>query len=135
MKEQLLNLVATSRKYTLDVADAMPADKYETKPVEGVWNFKELLHHVAYGIEWWGANYVRRKETAWEPTAMSKDKKTVFAYLESAYDGLEKSIKELPMDESAVRGVHATLDHVTHHRGQAVLHLRGQGEDVPEYTY
>lgn len=135
MKEQLLNLVATSRKYTLDVADAMPADKYDTRPVEGVWNFKELLHHVAYGIEWWGANYVHGKETAWEPTAMSKDKKAVFAYLESAYDGLEKSIRELPMDESAVRGVHATLDHVTHHRGQAVLHLRGQGEDVPEYTY
>ncbi|MBO9633498.1 MAG: DinB family protein [Chitinophagaceae bacterium] len=135
MKEHLLNLVDTSRKYTLDVAAAMPSGKYDTKPVDTVWNFKELLHHIAYGIEWWEANYVRKQETEWVPTPTGKDKKEVVKYLEKAYAGLEKSIKDLPLDEEAVRGVHSTLDHVTHHRGQAVLHLRVQGEEVPGYIY
>jgi uncharacterized damage-inducible protein DinB len=135
MKEQLLSLVETSKKYTLDVANAMPPGIFETKPVDTVWNFKELLHHIAYGIEWWGANYVRGQQMDWAPTVTSKDKKEVIAYLERAYAGLEKAIKENALDAEAVKGVHATLDHVTHHRGQAVLHLRVQGQDVPEYVY
>lgn len=135
MKEHLLNLVDTSRKYTLEVAAAMPPGKYETKPVDSVWNFKELLHHIAYGIEWWESNYVRGNQIEWEPGAVGKDPKEVVKYLEKAYAGLEKAIKELRLDEAAVNGVHSTLDHVTHHRGQAVLHLRVQGEEVPGYVY
>lgn len=135
MKDQLLSLVETSRKYTLDVAAAMPPEKYETSAVKGIWNFKELLHHVAYGIQWWESNYVRGKEMAWEPKVTGKDKKAVIKYLEEAYNGLENAIKEVALDENAVKGVHATLDHVTHHRGQAVVHLRSQGQEVPEYVY
>jgi len=135
MKEQLLKLVETSKKYTLDVAQAMPSEKYDTGPVEGVWNFRELLHHVAYGIKWWESNYVRGVELDWKPTATSKDKKEVISYLESSFNSLEYAIKDLAMDEGGVKGVYATLDHVTHHRGQAVLHLRGQGVEPPEYVY
>ena len=135
MKEQLLTLVDTSKKYTLDVANAMPPGKYETKPVDSVWNFKELLHHIAYGIEWWNANYVRGQQMDWAPGAVSKDKKEVLNYIEKAYAGLEKAIKDRALNEEEVKGVHATLDHVTHHRGQAVLHLRMQGQEVPEYVY
>ncbi|QEC41500.1 DinB family protein [Pseudobacter ginsenosidimutans] len=135
MKEHLLNLVDTSKKYTLDVANAMPPGKYETKPVDSVWNFKELLHHIAYGIEWWGSNYVRGEQMDWAPGTVSKDKKEVMNYLEKAYAGLENAIKDRALNEEEVKGVHATLDHVTHHRGQAVLHLRVQGQEVPEYVY
>lgn len=135
MKEHLLSLVDTSRKYTLEVAAAMPPAKYDTRPVETVWSFKELLHHIAYGIDWWGANYIRNEKMEWEPTETSKNKKEVISYLEKSYDGLEKTIKDGALDEEAVRGLHSTLDHITHHRGQAVLHLRVQGEDVPGYVY
>ena len=135
MKEHLLTLLDTSKKYTLDVANSMPPGKYETKPVDSVWNFKELLHHIAYGIEWWGANYVRGEQMDWAPGAVSKDKQEVMNYLEKAYAGLEQAIKDRALNEEEVKGVHATLDHVTHHRGQAVLHLRVQGQEVPEYVY
>ncbi|NML20099.1 hypothetical protein HHL16_04395 [Pseudoflavitalea sp. G-6-1-2] len=135
MKEQLLNLTDTSRKYTLDVAAAMPEGKYNFKPVDEVWNFRELLHHIAYGIEWWEANYVLGLETDWAPPATGKNKEEVMAYLEKAYDSLQVVIKTQPMTESAVKGVHSALDHITHHRGQAVLHLRLNGIEPPAYTY
>lgn len=135
MKEHLLNLVDTSRKYTLEVAAAMPTEKFDTKPVDTVWSFKELLHHIAYGIDWWAANYIRSEKMEWEPTEVSKNKKEVISYLEKAFAGLASSVKAGALDEEAVRGVHSTLDHITHHRGQAVLHLRVQGEEVPGYVY
>jgi uncharacterized damage-inducible protein DinB len=39
------------------------------------------------------------------------------------------------VSDSVVKGFQATIDHITHHRGQAVLHLRGQGITPPEYVY
>ena len=47
MKENLLQLLENSRTYTLRIADAMTENKYETKPADGVWNFRELLRHLA----------------------------------------------------------------------------------------
>ena len=52
MKEQLLAIVETSRNYTLAVAEAMPDATYNFKPAGAGWNFIELMHHIAYGIEW-----------------------------------------------------------------------------------
>ncbi len=45
-----------------------------------------------------GANYVRGQQMDWAPTITSKDKKEVIAYLERAYAGLEKAIKESALD-------------------------------------
>jgi hypothetical protein len=49
MKEQLSATLQNSRTYTLAVAEAMPADAYNFKPKGAGWNFRELLHHIAYG--------------------------------------------------------------------------------------
>jgi uncharacterized damage-inducible protein DinB len=39
------------------------------------------------------------------------------------------------LTDKAVQGFHATIDHITHHRGQAVIYLRSNGITPPEYTY
>ncbi len=135
MKEQLMTNVQNSRQYTLSVAAAMPDRSWDFKPAEAVWNFRELMHHIAYGIQWWEANYVKGKKMAWEPVPVKDNKKQVMDYLEQAYDGLQKTIEGRQLDEGAVNGVYATLDHITHHRGQAVLHLRMNGIEPPEYTW
>jgi hypothetical protein len=44
-------------------------------------------------------------------------------------------MKEQTLDEKSVYGAYATLDHITHHRGQAVLYLRTHGIEPPEYVY
>jgi len=135
MKEQLLITLENSKKYTLAVAEAMPANGYSFKPAGAGWNFLELLHHVDYGIQWWEQNYVRSVETPWNPPPAKHNKKEIDTYLKEAYASLKNSISTLKENDDLMKGFYATIDHITHHRGQAVLFLRCKGIDPPEYTY
>ena len=134
-REKLLTLLENSRTYTIAVAEAMPVKLDNFKPANDVWTFREQLHHIAYGIEWWKDNYVNGIKTAWGPPATSKSRKEVLAYLNQAYDSLKELLTKTMMNEDRVNGFHATLDHITHHRGQCVVYLRSNGIPAPEYTY
>jgi uncharacterized damage-inducible protein DinB len=135
MKEQLLSTIANSRNYTLQVAEAMPEKGFHFKPAGAGWNFGELLNHIAYGIQWWQENYITGNKTDWNPPPAKNKKPEIISYLTQAYDDLQKTIKKGSLTEQAVNGVHATLDHITHHRGQAVIYLRTNGVEPPEYVY
>lgn len=135
MKEQLLSTLENSKNYTMAVAEAMPDKLYDTRPVETVWTFRELMHHIAYGIQWWEDNYVKGNKTDWEPPAVKKDKKQVIVYLEQAYASLKDTVCKDKLSEEAVNGFYATIDHTSHHRGQATIHLRCQGIEPPAYNY
>ena len=135
MKEQLLATLENSKTYTLAVADAMPEKMYGTKPSKDVWDFRELLNHIAYGIQWWEANYVKGNKTEWTPPQAKSNKKETASYLEDAYMALQKTLESSTLDEEKIRGFFATLDHITHHRGQAVTYLRYAGVTPPEYAY
>jgi uncharacterized damage-inducible protein DinB len=135
MKEQLSATLQNSRTYTLAVAEAMPADAWNFKPKGTGWNFRELLHHIAYGIQWWEANYVKGVETPWNPPPAKNNKQEVIDYLNQAYDAFTETVNKQKLTDKAVQGFHATIDHITHHRGQAVIYLRSNGITPPEYTY
>lgn len=129
----LITILENSRQYTLSVAEAMPEKEYHSTIVEGAFDFCELMNHIAYGIGWWKDNFIMGTKTTWEPPAVKKGKQEIIGYLGAAYDGLSKAVET--KGEQAAAGFHATLDHITHHRGQAVLHLRARGIQPPEYTY
>jgi uncharacterized damage-inducible protein DinB len=135
MKEILISSLQTSENYTLAVAAAMPEKFYKEKPVDAIWDFNELMNHIAYGIEWWTANFIKKTETPWNPGAPEKTIEKTNAYLKKAYATLRKTINEVQLSEDAVKGFYATLDHITHHRGQATVYLRLKGIIPPEYTY
>src|SRR5258706_15148482 len=135
MKEQLLTTLENSRAYTLAVADAMPEKFYDFKPEETVWSFKELLHHIAYGIEWWNDNNIKKVEAEWNPPATEKDKTSVVKYLNRAYDTLKATVEKVDINDATILGLSSTLDHITHHRGQAVTYLRCKRIDAPGYSY
>jgi len=135
MQDALLTTLENSRTYTLAVAEAMPENLYDSKPVGAGWNFRELLDHMAYGIMWWENNFVKGNKIEWNPPASKKNKKEVINYLNQSYDSLQSTIqKEKPTDR-VMTGFFATLDHITHHRGQAVLFLKAQNIAPPEYMY
>ncbi len=134
MKEQLSATLENSKQYTLQVAAAMPDKDYSFKPANDIWSFGELLNHIAYGIEWWESNYVKGEKMEWAPPVVNNDKKSVTANLEKAYASLGETVRK-KTDEAAIRGFHATLDHITHHRGQAITYLRCKGIAAPEYMF
>ena len=134
MKTQLLKRIHDSRQYTLSVAEVMPEKHYDSVLVVGTWSFLELMNHIAYGLQWWESNFVKGIEMAWTPPKDKASKKEVIALLSKAFDSLEKSASDSPEGDKLTTGVWATLDHVTHHRGQAVVHLRKNGVEPPEYV-
>ena len=135
MKEILINTLQTSENYTLAVAEAMPEKAYGEKPVEAIWNFSELMNHIAYGIEWWTDNYIKKTESAWNPVTPKENRKKTIEYLRHAYSILKKAINKEKLSEEEIKGFYATLDHITHHRGQATIYLRFKGITPPEYIY
>jgi uncharacterized damage-inducible protein DinB len=135
MKEQLSATLENSKGYTLAVAGLMPEKDYNFKPVESVWNFGELLHHIAYGIHWWEDNCIKGKKVEWNQPPAKTTKKEIIAYLDKAYASLIETISKEKLTDDAVQGFHATLDHITHHRGQVVLYLRCKGITPPDYVY
>ena len=135
MKEHLSTTLENSRSYTLAVANMMSESDYEFKPANEVWNFRELIHHIAYGIDWWHDNYIKDKKTEWDQPAAARSKKDVINYLNAAYASLKETIGKGKLSTDAVKGFHATLDHITHHRGQATVYLRCKGLTPPAYVY
>jgi len=135
MKEQLSATLENSKTYTIAVAEGMPEKEYNFKPAGAGWNFGELLHHIAYGIQWWEDNFIKGKKLEWDQPPPKADKKEVIAYLKKAYASLKDTVSEGKLTDEAVKGFHATIDHITHHRGQAVLYLRCKGITPPDYVY
>ena len=135
MKTQALKTLEISKNYTLAVAEAMPEKGYNFKPAESVFTFKELMYHIAYGIQWWEENFLNGNKIDWNPPAANGDKKQAIENLKKAYTVLEKTINSVTLNDSAFYGFHATLDHITHHRGQATTYLRCQNIAPPDYTY
>jgi uncharacterized damage-inducible protein DinB len=132
---QLLSYLENSRAYTMAVAEAMPESAYDFKPKGGGWNFGELLHHIAYGIHWWEENQIKGNEIPWDQPAVKNNKKVIISYLNASYNSLKNTVTKQKLTDDGVKGFHATIDHTTHHRGQAVVYLRCKGITPPEYTY
>ncbi len=135
MKEQLSATLENSKRYTLTVAELMPDKDYTFKPVDTVWNFRELVHHIAYGIEWWQENFIEGKKADWDQPPAKATRKEVIAYLNKAYASLSETINKGKLSDEAVYGFHATLDHITHHRSQLIIYLRCKGITPPDYVY
>jgi uncharacterized damage-inducible protein DinB len=135
MKQYVTTTLENSRSYTAEVAEAMPADLYSTCTSENVWNFAELLNHIGYGIRWWESNMIKKEKMDWDPPVLPAGKKEVISYLQTSYDQLQQTLQNTKLTEEALQGFYATLDHITHHRGQAILCLRLKNIAAPEYRY
>lgn len=135
MKEHILSTFQNSSNYTMAVAEAMPDNSFNFKPLGGGWNFMELLHHIGYGIEWWTENYIKGKKLAWDQPPATANKEETVRYLKSSFAKLEETINKATLTDKAVQGFYATIDHITHHRGQCVVYLRCNAINPPEYTY
>lgn len=133
--DQLLSTLENSRSYTLAVAEAMPESSYNFKPQGSGWNFSELMHHIAYGISWWEENYIKGNDIAWDQPAVNSNKQAIIVYLNAAYDSLKNTLSKNKLSDKALQGFYSTTDHITHHRGQAVIYLRCSGINPPEYKY
>src|SRR5690242_12762430 len=116
MKEIILKDFSRSKTYTISVAEAMPEKDYQFKPVETVWSFMELLHHLAYSLNWMQDNYVTVNKSEWAPPQVTSTKKALIDYLTQTIDTIEKELQQINFTNEKISGFYFMLEHNAHHR-------------------
>ena len=140
------------KSYTIAVAEAMPENKFNFKPVQEEGTFAEQLIHSANNIYTLSSRFLRDTVSPVNMKSMEEKvrnngltKAEIIAYVSNAFDYGGKSIEMLDAKklEEVINfwGGRATKrkivlllnDHQTHHRGQMVVYLRLNGIAPPAY--
>ena len=134
--------------YLLEVAEAMPAEKYNYQPSEEVFTFGEQLMHIAANLYYLNGTYISGEEPVdMDLDINDKSKQELISDLQEAIAQVDMSYQLLePGAENEElmlfnriaadkkRVFMLMKDHVTHHRGQLVVYLRLNGIQPPAYV-
>ena len=136
-----------TKAYTLAVAEAMPADSYDFRPVPEEFTFAVQMIHLAHTNYAWFGKVLGEPQTIADPK--SEEKADVLPYLQATFDYCIAALERITPEQLnqtvtniATRakgsGRDALLNlylHTAHHRGQAVVYLRLKGIKPPVYSY
>lgn len=145
-----------AKEYTLEVAEAMPEDGYTFRPTDSVRSFGEQMAHIGMSSKFILNTFIKGEKTDFDPAASEKlekelgmSKTEVVKLLNEAFDNVIEMLKS--MDNESLDSTFVLFldpsnpeftkkqaflfirDHVTHHRGQAIVSLRMKGEKAPSY--
>jgi len=133
-----------SKAYTLKVAELMPAEDYDFKPVPEEMSFGEQLLHLADNIRWL-SSYLSGPGQKEKKSSTHLKKDSILKIVSDAYDtGLaaHQRLSSGQLDEKVSffagkmtrRQILILMhDHQTHHVGQLIVYLRLKGIKPPEY--
>jgi uncharacterized damage-inducible protein DinB len=142
-----------SKQFTLDVANAMPADQYSFKPSPEEMTFGEQMIHIAE------SNVFRFNQISgiqppfqFDPAKQpGSDKQTVLKLMEQSFDYVIDVLPKI-MPEQSQRTWHIPswkgrndpdgramilnmFVHTAHHRAQCEVYMRVKGITPPQYTF
>ena len=144
---------ANAGAYTLEVAEAMPADQYGYQPTEDQMSFGAQLLHLTGNMTWIASSFLGHEDPEFAVetfrqtlrTADATDKERVIAltrrglaFAGAALDRLDPAsldeVQEFFAGPLTRRHLLILLnDHLTHHRAQAIVYLRLRGIEPPRY--
>jgi uncharacterized damage-inducible protein DinB len=128
------------------LAEAMPAEKYNARPAEGVRSFAEVMLHVAAANYFFGSMLGTAVPEGVNPRELekgSKEKPAVLATLKNSFDFASAVVKSVPDDQlgAAMKifgrdGSKGSLlmlyaVHAHEHLGQAIAYARSNGVAPP----
>lgn len=142
-----------SKQFTLEVAEAMPAEFYSFKPNAEEMSFGEQMSHIAVGNVF-RFNQITGATTPF-PIDLSKppvtDKASVIKMLEQSFDYVIMLLPEITpeqlkrtwhipswkgrTDPDGRAMIMNMLVHTAHHRAQCEVYLRVKGIKPPDYTF
>ena len=136
-------------QFTLEVAEAMPASKYDFRPQQGVMTFKEHLIHIIHGCFYQTSSFITQKDPPIKSRlkADQLSREEVIEWLRKALTYVETHLSKLSdtemnqiaenfwgQDPTPKSGIFLLMrDHMTHHRGMMVLYLRMNDIKPPRY--
>lgn len=136
-----------AKAYTLQVANLMPAEKYEYKPSEEEMNFGKQLLHISENLCWLSSSYLS-SNTNPLTKADSKltEKEDIIVVVTNAYDFAINALQNFPAKSltdtvkffagpmNKLQIMNLVQDHQTHHRAQLLVYLRLNGIKPPAYV-
>jgi uncharacterized damage-inducible protein DinB len=135
-----------SKDYMIEIAEAMPADRYDYRPTEREMDFQAQLLHVCENMQWLGQTYLSKENP--EMASSKRDslgKAEVITILNHSFDMLYEIIAKIESGElnekvdffagqkSKLQILNLLQDHVSHHRGQLVVYLNLNQVEPPRY--
>jgi uncharacterized damage-inducible protein DinB len=132
------------QKKIIDLAEAVPASKYEWRPAPGVRSISEVYMHIAGG-NYFLASFAGTKAPSYDTSTLEKihDKGRVVAELKKSFDhlrtaalqakdqDLDKPIKMFGNDTTVRGGFLTALNHLHEHLGQSIAYARMNGVVPP----
>lgn len=137
-REEFLGNLDEVQKKIVDLANAVPAEKYSWRPAEGVRSISEVFTHIAGG-NYYLATFLGVPPPAEMPKEIEKitDKKKVLAELQKSFDHVRQIVKsdsdyertvKLYGNDTTRRNVYMMmLNHLHEHLGQSVAYARMNG--------
>jgi uncharacterized damage-inducible protein DinB len=133
-------------EYTLEVAEAMPANKYGFTPKNESMSFQGQMVHLIQNLSFLSGQITGTRPDFFDganPDLLSKENVTALVRKSLGYVGElikttdEKTLRErisfagenMPKENI----FYLMRDHMTHHRAQAILYLRLNGIEPPKY--
>lgn len=126
----------------LQLAEAMPEDKYNWTPGEGVRTVGEVYMHAAES-NYYMLSLIKGEKDYTEPSVSKSDKKTALESLEKSFDNLKETAAKFT-DEDLNREIDAfgmkftvrnfmvtILNHLHEHLGQSIAYARMNGVTPP----
>jgi uncharacterized damage-inducible protein DinB len=150
LNDSLLNQLAAKWKnaktYALKVAELMPEEQYNFKPVPDEMTFGEQLLHIAQNMNWLSSTYLLGSKQNSKSDVKGLSKQSIINTLGAAYDSAlavhyQLSAKQLDDIVPFFAGPKSRRqililmhDHQTHHLGQLIVYLRLKGIKPPDYV-
>ncbi len=143
-----LKKLRNAKTYALEIANKLPDEKFDFRPVREEMSFKEQLLHVGENLYWLSSTYISEqnnpiKDKKHNPSQMNKDE--VLEFLESSFNYSFNVISELQENTlsktfnwgtqklNKYQFLNLIQDHQSHHIGQLIVYLRLNNIDPPKY--
>lgn len=135
-----------SKNYLIEMAEAMPEDKYDFKPTERQKTFREQLLHIKGNMDWLSTTYFAKDKKEEGKKQTYTTKAAVIKAIKEAFDHTAAIIKTATPEElkevveffagpkTKLQILNLLQDHVTHHRGQVIVYLNLNDVKPPRYS-
>ena len=140
----ILNRWKRSRDYALDVLRRMPEEHLHFQPTGDIWTFSQQLTHIGDGNILMAAP-LRGEDRPYVGDPRDLEGAELRPHLESSFRYVEEAFRQAQQADMAATVLfmgtpeprselaYRILDHVAHHRGQALIYLRLKGIEPPSY--
>lgn len=134
-----------SKNYLLEIAEAMPEEKFDFKPTDREMSFGEQLLHISENMLWLSESYLTGEDFVKSEKIKPTGKTEILKNLGMEFDKVSEIVKIVSLDDlskevaffngpkTKLQILNLLQDHVTHHRGQLVVYLNLNNVTPPKY--